>query len=220
MRIAVIGGTGKEGRALALGWARAGDDVVIGSRNAERASETARMIDAAVGRHAATGLTNREAAATADILVLTVPYDTQAEILGDIRDRVHGKVLVTAVVPVDPAKPRRLRDVPGGSATEEAQALLGSDVRVVAAFQNISHTKLAGAGAADSDVLICGDDAEARRLVGSLAERLGFRAIDAGATRNARVVEGLTILLLHVNRHYKSAGAGIRITGLPHPAQD
>ena len=212
MRIAVVGGTGKEGRALALGWARAGEEVIIGSRSVERATETAEVINAAVGRPAAAGMPNREAAAAGDLVVLTVPYDSQAAILRNILDGVRGKILVTAVVPMDPTQPRRIRDMPGGSATEEAQALLGPEVRVVAAFQNISHTKLAGT-AGDSDILICGDDPEARRLVAPLAERLGFRAVDAGPARNARVVEGATVLLLHVNRHYKSTGAGIRITG-------
>ena len=214
MRIAVVGGTGKEGHALALGWARVGEDVIIGSRSVERAKATAEDINAAMGRPGATGMPNREAAAAGDMVVLTVPYESQEAILRDIVDGVRGKILVSAVVPMDPAKPRRLRDLPDGSATEEAQALLGPEVRVVAAFQNISHAKLAGT-AADSDVLICGDDSEARRLVAPLAERLGFRAIDAGPARNARVVEGLTVLLLHVNRHHKGAHAGIRVTGLP-----
>jgi 8-hydroxy-5-deazaflavin:NADPH oxidoreductase len=214
MRIAIVGGTGKEGRALALGWARAGEDVIVGSRSAERAQDAAQAINAAVGRPAATGRANRDAAGAGDIVVLTVPYDGQDAILSDIREGVRGKILATAVVPVDPQHPRRIREVAGGSAAEEAQALLGAEVRVVAAFQNISHTRLAG-GAADSDVLICGDDPEARQTVARLAERLGFRAIDAGPARNARVAEGLTVLLLHVNRHYKSTGAGVRLTGLP-----
>ncbi|HTX53545.1 MAG TPA: NADPH-dependent F420 reductase [Candidatus Baltobacteraceae bacterium] len=213
MRIAIVGGTGKEGRALALRWARAGEDVIVGSRMVERAGETADTINAAAGRVAATGLTNREAAAAGDVVILTVPYDSQADILREIRDGVQGKVVVTAVVPIDGKQPRRLRDVPGDSATEEAQALLGPGVRVVAAFQNVSHTKLAGNGAG-CDVLICGDDPDARRTVAALVERLGFRPVDAGPARNARVVEGLTVLLLHINREYKSTGAGIRVTGL------
>lgn len=213
MRIAVVGGTGKEGRALALGWASVGEDVIIGSRSVERAQAAADDINTAVGRPAATGMSNREAAVVGDMVVLTVPYESQEVILRDIMDGVRGKILVTAVVPLDPAKPRRLRDLPAGSATEEAQAFLGAEIRVVAAFQNISHTKLAGT-AADSDVLICGDDPGARRLVAPLVERLGLRAVDAGPARNARVVEGLTVLLLHVNRHHKGAHAGVRITGL------
>jgi NADPH-dependent F420 reductase len=118
-------------------------------------------------------------------------------------------------VPIDRENPRRLRTVPGGSATEEAQALLGAETKVVAAFQNISHTHLGRGGAIDCDVLVCGDDGEARREVIKLVELLGLRGLDAGPAKNARVVEGLAVLLLGVNQRYKSRGAGIRVTGLP-----
>ena len=214
MRIAVIGGTGEEGRGLALGWARAGETVIIGSRSLEHAQQAAMEINAAVGREAASGLTNREAALSGNIVVLTVPYDAQEERLWDIRDEVRGKILVSVVVPIDTGNARRLREVPGGSAAEEAQTLLGPETRVVAAFQNISHDHLARMGALDSDVLVCGADAEARQEVIRLAALLGFRGLDAGPLRNARVVEGLTVLLLELNRRYKSRGAGIRVTGI------
>jgi hypothetical protein len=205
MRIAMIGGTGEEGRGLALGWARAGETVIIGSRSLEHAQQAAMEINAAVGREAASGLTNREAALSGNIVVLTVPYDAQEERLWDIRDEVRGKILVSVVVPIDTGNARRLREVSGGSAAEEAQTLLGPETRVVAAFQNISHDHLARMGALDSDVLVCGADAEARQEVIRLA---------AGPLRNARVVEGLTVLLLELNRRYKSRGAGIRVTGI------
>jgi len=214
MRIAMIGGTGEEGRGLALGWARAGETVIIGSRSLEHAQQAAMEINAAVGREAASGLTNREAALSGNIVVLTVPYDAQEERLWDIRDEVRGKILVSVVVPIDTGNARRLREVPGGSAAEEAQTLLGPETRVVAAFQNISHDHLARMGALDSDVLVCGADAEARQEVIRLAALLGFRGLDAGPLRNARVVEGLTVLLLELNRRYKSRGAGIRVTGI------
>jgi hypothetical protein len=214
MRIAMIGGTGEEGRGLALGWARAGETVIIGSRSLEHAQQAAMEINAAVGREAASGLTNREAALSGNIVVLTVPYDAQEERLWDIRDEVRGKILVSVVVPIDTGNARRLREVSGGSAAEEAQTLLGPETRVVAAFQNISHDHLARMGALDSDVLVCGADAEARQEVIRLAALLGFRGLDAGPLRNARVVEGLTVLLLELNRRYKSRGAGIRVTGI------
>jgi len=220
MRIAVVGGTGKEGQGLALGWARAGQEVVIGSRALERAVRAAETVNAAVDRTAAVGMENRDAAMAGEIVVLTVPYDAHEETLRDIRDAVRGKILVDVTVPVDPEKSRRLRVLPGGSATEEAQALLGSETRVVAAFQNISHTHLAREGEMDCDVLVCGDDAEARQEVIRLAGLLGFRGVDAGPARNARVVEGLTILLLGINRRYKSKGAGVRITGIEGPSDD
>jgi hypothetical protein len=215
MRIAVIGGTGKEGRGLALGWAQAGQTVIVGSRSPERAQQAAGEINATVGREAASGSTNRGAAIAGDIVVLTVPYDAQETTLWDIRDGVRGKVLVTVTVPIDTGNARRLRVVPGGSAAEEAQTLLGPETHVVAAFQSISHTHLEKTKSIDSDVLVCGDDAGARQEVVRLAALLGLRALDAGPVRNARVVEGLTVVLLEINRRYKSRGSGIRVTGLP-----
>jgi len=215
MRIAVVGGTGREGNGLALGWARAGQEVVLGSRVMERAVRAAEAINAAVGRAAAAGRLNRDAAAAGEIVVLTVPYDAHETTLKDIQEAVRGKVLVDVTVPVDPAKPRHLRIPPGGSAAEEAQALLGPETRVVAAFQNISHAHLDHGGASACDVLVCGDDADARQEAVRLAGWLGFRGLDAGPARNARVVEGLTVLLMGINRRYKVKAAGIRITGLP-----
>ncbi len=214
MRIAIIGGTGKEGRGLALGWARAGEAVIIGSRSRERAEQAAAAVNAAVGRAAASGAPNREAAGAGELVVLAVPYAAHADTLKEIRDAVQGKVLVDVSVPVDPERPRRLPEVSGGSATEEAQALLGPGVRVVAAFQNISHTHLTAGPPPDSDVLVCGDDPAARAEVIGLAARLGLRGIDCGPARNARVVEGLTVLLLAINRRYGAKGAGVRITGI------
>ncbi len=215
MRIAIVGGSGKEGRGLATGWARAGQEVIIGSRKAERAAKTAEGINAAVGRRAAAGRINLEAAAAGEIVVLTVPYAAHEETLWDIRDAVRGKILVDVTVPIDPANPLCLRTMPGGSAAEEAQLLLGPEVRVVSAFQNVSQTHLIQGGPIDCDVLVCGEDEEARRLVGGLAGLLGLRAVDAGPARNAQVVEGLTVLLLEINRRYKIKTAGIRVTGLP-----
>jgi len=215
MRIAVVGGTGKEGYGLALGWARAGQEVVVGSRVMERAVRAAEAINASVGRAAAAGMLNRDAAGAGEIVVLTVPYDAHETTLKDIQEAVRGKVLVDVTVPVDPGKPRHLRIPPGGSATEEAQALLGPETRVVAAFQNISHAHLAQGEASACDVLVCGDDTDARQEAIKLAGLLGFRGLDAGPARNARVIEGLTILLMGINRRYKAKGAGIRITGIP-----
>jgi NADPH-dependent F420 reductase len=215
MRIAIVGGTGKEGQGLALGWARAGQHIIIGSRAPERAREAAAAINAAVGRPAATGMSNPAAAAAAEIAVVTVPYAAHEAILKEIQAAVQGKIVVDVTVPLDPEKPRRLRVAPGGSATEEAQALLGPEARVVAAFQNISYKQLAEGATGDCDVLVCGDDPEARREVIGLASLLGLRGLDAGPARNARVVEGLTVLLIGINARYKSTDAGIRVTGLP-----
>jgi len=215
MRIAIVGGSGKEGQGLAVGWARAGQDIVIGSRVLERAIRAAEQVNQAAGRAAATGMLNREAATAGEIVVLTVPYDAHQTTLREVQPGVRGKILVDVTVPIDPEKPRRLRIPSGGSATEEAQALLGTETRVVAAFQNISHTHLGQGDAVDCDVLVCGDDADARQEVIQLTGLLGLRGLDVGPARNARVVEGLTALLMEINRRYKSRRAGIRITGLP-----
>jgi NADPH-dependent F420 reductase len=215
MRIAVVGGSGKEGQGLAVGWARAGQNIIIGSRALERAVQSAEKVNQAAGRAAATGMLNREAAGAGEIVVLTVPYDAHQLTIREIQPAVRGKILVDVTVPIDPEKPRRLRVPSGGSATEEAQALLGPETRVVAAFQNISYTHLGQGDAVDCDVLICGDDVDARQEVIRLAGLLGLRGLDVGPARNARVVEGLTVVLMEINRRYKSRGAGIRVTGLP-----
>jgi hypothetical protein len=215
MRIAIIGGSGKEGQGLAIGWARAGQEIVIGSRVLERAMQAVEKINQAAGRPVAKGMLNREAADAGEIVILTVPYEAHEATLRDIQPGLRGKILVDVTVPIDPEKPRRLRIPAGGSATEEAQTLLGPETRVVAAFQNISHTRLGHGDAVDCDVFVCGDDADARQAVIKLAGLLGLRALDVGPARNARVVEGLTVLLMEINRRYKSRGAGVRITGLP-----
>ncbi len=215
MRIAIIGGSGKEGQGLAIGWARAGQEIVIGSRVLERAIQAVQKINQAAGRPVAKGMLNREAADAGEIVILTIPYEAHEPTLRDIQPGLRGKILVDVTVPIDPEKPRRLRIPAGGSATEEAQTLLGPETRVVAAFQNISHTHLGYGDAVDCDVFVCGDDADARQAVIKLAGLLGLRALDVGPARNARVVEGLTVLLMEINRRYKSRGAGIRITGLP-----
>ncbi|MGE5850929.1 MAG: NADPH-dependent F420 reductase [Candidatus Methylomirabilota bacterium] len=215
MRIAIIGGSGKEGQGLAIGWARAGQEIVIGSRVLERAIQAAETINQAAGHRVAKGMLNREAAEAGEMVILAVPYEAHEATLRDIQPGLRGKILVDVTVPIDPEKPRRLRIPPGGSATEQAQSLLGPETRVVAAFQNISHIHLGHGDAIDCDVLVCGDDADARQAVVTLADLLGLRALDVGPARNARVVEGLTVLLMEINRRYKSRGAGIRITGLP-----
>jgi 8-hydroxy-5-deazaflavin:NADPH oxidoreductase len=215
MRIAIIGGTGREGRGMALGFARAGEAVLLGSRAPGRAERTAEEVNAAVGRHAVTGMENRDAAIAGEIVVLAVPYDAQEKTLWDLRDALRGKILVSVTVPIDPKNVRGIREVPGGSAAEEAQIILGPETRVVAAFQNVSYTHLAKMGTVDCDVLVCGDDDEARQAVIRLAALLGFRGLDAGPLRNARVVEGLTVLLLGINHRYKSHAASVRINGLP-----
>lgn len=214
--IAVIGGTGKEGSGLALRWAYSGYEVLIGSRDAERAAEKADELNQALGKPALRGMDNASAAAAADLVVLTVPYQAHQPILESIKDAAQGKILVDVTVPLQPPAIRTVHIPEGKAAALEAQALLGPDVRVVAAFQNISHTHLKNLGdPVDSDVLMASDDDEAKHEVARLVEAIpGMRAIDIGPLVNAIAAEALTPVILYINRRYKAPRAGIRITGL------
>ena len=211
--IAVIGGTGAEGSGLAARWTQAGYRVIVGSRDAHRAIESA----AAIG---AEGMDNRSAAAACDIAVLTVPYAAQRSMLEGLRDPLQGKILVDVTVPLLPPRVMRARLPAEGSAAQIAQTVLGEGVRVVSAFQNVSaHLLCEPVGDADCDVLITGDAPTARAEVVQLAEAAGLRGIEAGPLANAVAAEALTSLLLWINRRYGSHGAGIRITGLPEGAR-
>ena len=214
--IAVIGGTGHEGPGLALRWAKSGRyQVIIGSRQSDKAEGVAAELNARLGQSLVRGMANPEAAAVADIVVLTVPYSAHAASLESIRAGLTGKILVDVTVPLQPPRVSRIYIPPGGSAAVEAQTLLGGDVRVVAAFQNISAVHLEDPDhPIECDVLVCGDDAAAKAEVIALARAAGLRALDAGPLQNAVVVEGLTAVLIGINRRYKVKGAGIRITGM------
>jgi NADPH-dependent F420 reductase len=214
--IAVIGGTGREGPGLALRWAKSGRyQVIIGSRQQEKAERVAAELNARLGRNLIRGMVNPDAAAAADMVVLTVPYSAHVPILESIRAGLRGKILVDVTVPLQPPKVSQVYIPPGGSAAAEAQALLGSDVRVVAAFQNVGAAHLQDPDhPIESDVLVCGDDKEAKAEVITLAEAAGMRGLDAGPLQNAVVVEGLTAVLIGINIRYKAKGAGIRITGI------
>ncbi|MGI9382267.1 MAG: NADPH-dependent F420 reductase [Methyloligellaceae bacterium] len=207
--LAVIGGTGKLGNGLALRWARAGHPVLIGSRAAERAAETAAEIG-----NGAQGLSNAEAAAAGEIVVVTVPFATQAEILGDIRGGVDGKIVVDTTVPLVPPKVARVQLPAAGSAAQAAQALLGEDARVVSAFHNVAAHKLPLDGPIDCDVLVFGDAPADRDVIIGLAEAAGLRGVHGGPLANSAAAEALTSVLIGINKRYKADGAGIRITGI------
>jgi 8-hydroxy-5-deazaflavin:NADPH oxidoreductase len=212
--IAVIGGTGKEGSGLALRWANAGCDVIIGSREAEKAQTAAAELNQQLGREVVRGMANEDAAKQADLIVLTVPYSAHQSTLESIREAVQGKVLVDVTVPMQPPV-TQVHLAPGGSAAQEAQALLGEGVRVVSAFQNVSAVHLKKLGeSVHCDVLITGDDADAKEQVVKLAEAAGMRGIDAGPLVNAVAAESLTPVLLYINKRYGVKGAGIHITQL------
>jgi 8-hydroxy-5-deazaflavin:NADPH oxidoreductase len=214
--VAIVGGTGHQGPGLALRWAASGQyRVVIGSRQCEKAEQMASELNATLGRAVVTGMANAEAAATADVVVLTVPYSAHLATLEGIRPELKGKILVDVTVPLQPPKVSHVYIPPAGSATAEAQTLLGDEVRVVAAFQNVSATHLADPShPIDCDVLVCGDDQEAKAEAMALARAAGLRGLDAGPLQNAGVVEGLTAILIGINRRYKVAGAGIKIMGM------
>jgi hypothetical protein len=216
VRIAILGGTGRLGTGLALRWAASGEEVIIGSRDEGRARAAAEHLNRLAGESGVRGTSNQRAAEEADVVILTIPAAAHLDSLNDVRERLRGKLLIDCTVRVDPGAPAYPTGADHRSALEEAQALLGPDTHVVAAFQNISYRLLKDPDRPiDCDVLVCGDDPGARRLAMTLVDKARLRAIDAGDSRHARVVEGLTVLLLELNRRYKTKEAGIRITGLP-----
>lgn len=214
MKVAIIGGTGKEGRGMAARWARAGHTLFIGSRDAARAQEAAAELSVLAG-NALQGGDNRWAIAQGDIVVLSVPYAGHRETLLSLKEDLRGKVLVDITVPLRPPEVRKVNLPEGKAAALEAQALVGDVAKVVAAFHHVSAVHLADlAHPVDCDVLVCSDDTAAREQVIALASDLGTRGLDAGALANAVALESLTPVLLQLNKRYKSAGAGIRFTGL------
>lgn len=216
--LGIIGGTGELGTALARRWLHAGYDVILGSRASPRAAEAAAELKSASDRGTVRGTDNAEAARSSDIVIITVPYETQAAILGEIREYLGGKVVLNTVVPLNPPKVSVVRLPPIGSAAQEAQYLIGDRARVVSAFHNVSATKLKGSQPVDCDVLVFGDDATARTAIIRLIENIDLRAIDGGELANSAAAEALTAVLIGINRRNKIKGAGIRITGLQQPS--
>jgi NADPH-dependent F420 reductase len=215
-KIAVIGGTGKEGKGLALRWANAGYEIIIGSRDAQRAVIAANELKSTLGKSNVSGLGNADAARAADIVVLSVPYEAHAATLDAIAEATQDKILIDVTAPLDPENKKKALHVPEGSAAQAAQLKLGPNVRVVAAFQNISYTHLTDLHEDPGcDVLVCGNDKEAKRQVIELAKAAGMAAFDAGPIENAVVAEGLTAVLININIAFKIKNAGIQITGVP-----
>ncbi|MGC9397547.1 MAG: NADPH-dependent F420 reductase [Anaerolineae bacterium] len=213
--IAVLGGTGNEGPGLALRWAKAGHNIIIGSRKASKAQRIAGELNEKLGDDLISGLENVDAARACELAVLTVPYFAQNALLEALKDELRGKILINVTVAMKPPKVTQAYIPPEGSACEQAQEILGDEVAVVAAFQNVgAHNLEPPDHPVDCDVLVCGDDAEAKAIAIQLAEEIGTRGIDAGPLANAKVVEGLTSVLIGINKRYKVPGSGIRITGL------
>jgi 8-hydroxy-5-deazaflavin:NADPH oxidoreductase len=232
LTIAIVGGTGPEGSGLALRWAQAGETVIIGSRDAKRASEKAtEIVDqiargglGALARANVSGAENSEACRAAEIVVLTIPFQSHAEMLKQLKPVLRsGQILVDTTVPLAASiggRPTRTLGVWQGSAAEQAAELVPEGVLVVAAFHNLAADLLHHDGPVDCDVIVCGDDKDASKRVRDLARKIsGARAIDGGKLENARIVEQITALLIGLNIRHKGH-SGIRITGLPQTAYD
>ena len=211
--IAVLGGTGKEGPGLAMRWATAGYQIIIGSRQAEKAEGVAAELNEKLGIDSIKGLQNADAAKTADISVLTVVATAHQPAVESLREALQGKIIVDATARIDFRDPR---PPVSPAAAEIAQDILGEGVRVVAAYQNVpAHTlKKNLGGSIDTDVMICADDIEAAEQVIQLTEDAGMNAFYAGKLSNAITVEGLTALLISINKYYGSKTASIRISGI------
>lgn len=207
--IAVIGGAGALGSAIALRLAAAGLDVVIGSRSAERAREKATELGRGIR-----GASNADAAKAGSVVFVAVPYAAQAETLTEIRDHAQGKIVVDTTVPLAPPKVARVSLPPEGSAAVRAQELLGNGVTVVSALHNVAAAKLAADGPVECDVLVFGDSADARTKVVALISAMGLNALHAGSLANSAAAEAMTSVLIFLNRTYKVGHAGVRVTGL------
>jgi NADPH-dependent F420 reductase len=213
-RIAIVGGTGALGRGLMLRWASAGYSVTLGSRDKSKAEDVARDVNRALGIDNICGAENVEAAASADIVVITIPFSQHASTINSLRSVLQGKILVDVTVPLQPPNVKTVHLPEFGSAAKAAQVALGDGVRVVSAFQNIAAAHLQNLShSLDCDVLVCGNDVDARDEVIGLVEAAGMKGWHAGRIDNSVVAEALTSALIFINGKYKIEGAGIKITG-------
>jgi NADPH-dependent F420 reductase len=207
--IAVIGGTGHLGKGIARRLAKAGHEVTIGSRAAEKAE----AIAAEMG-HGVKGAANDDAAQGKDVVIVTVPYETQAATLKQIRDKVGSAIVVDTTVPLVPPKVMRVQLPAAGCAAAEAREHLGPDVRFVTAFHNVAAHILDSDARVDCDVLVFSDDVEARKTVVALIGDMDLRGLSGGGLVNSAAAEALTSILIYMNKTYAADGAGIRFTGL------
>jgi NADPH-dependent F420 reductase len=216
--LAILGGTGDLGTGLARRWSQAGYRVIIGSRTQDKANAAAAdlrevMAERGIAEIGVEAMENLAAASAADIVTLTVPFSHQASTLELVKPALLGKILVDVTVPLIPPKVGRVQLPEQGSAGQIAQELLGEDVRVVSAFQNVAAHHLQEGHGLECDVLVCGNSKEARAEVITLVEAAGMRGFHAGLINNAAAAEALTSVLININRLYK-CHAGISITGL------
>ncbi len=223
--IAIIGGTGSLGSALAFRWGQFGYKIILGSRNEEKAKLSAGKLNNLLDKESAIGMSNRDAANTAEIIVLTVPFSNHNAIVDEIMEVAQGKIVVDTTVPLVPPKVSRVQLPEGGSVARLTQEKLGENVRVVSAFQTIAAAELAtetsreslsggnGHSSLENEVLVCGNNVEARSCVISLVEAAGLKGWHAGPIDNSVVSESLTPVLIFLNKRYQMNGSGIRIVG-------
>lgn len=215
LSIAVLGGTGKEGKGLAYRWAKAGYHIHIGSRDVEKAKTAAAEIQGMLGEESSVeGMSNLDAARQGNIVVLTVPYTAHRSTLESVKEELKGKILVDVTVPLVPPKVSTVQMPAAGSAAQEAKEILGDNTQVCAAFQNISHEHLLDNADVECDVLVTGTSKDARAETIKLVEAAGLKGWDAGPIENSVVIEGMTSVLIGINKKYGSTYAGIKITGV------
>ena len=216
-KLAIIGGTGKEGKGLAYRWVQAGYDVIIGSRKLDKAKQAVEDLNKIIPAERVSNISgkiNNNAAREGDIIVITIPYQFHEDILKQLQPIVKGKVVLDVTVPLIPPKVSTVHIPKYGSAALAAQKILGNDVKVISAFQNISFELLLRNESIDCDVLVCGKDKISRELGVRLVNDAGLIGWDAGPLENSIVAEGLTSILIRLNKKYDSKSAGIRITGV------
>lgn len=220
--IAIIGGTGKEGKGLAYRWSKAGYPVIIGSRSEEKAlTAVSELKDTLLNSRASTSLltgkSNKEAVDRCNIAVLTVPYEFHQSILQELKPSLQGKYLLDVTVPLVPPKVSTVQIPPHGSAAMQAQMIVGEGVKVISAFQNVSFELLLSEKEIECDVLVCGFDLESRELGLRLVHDAGLTGWDAGPLENSIVQEGFTSVLIRINKKFGVHSAGIQITGVARP---
>lgn len=215
LNISILGGTGKEGKGLGYRWALAGHKVTIGSRLKEKADLAAEEINKMSGiQTSVSGLDNLTAAQNAEVIVLTIPYTAHATMCESIKELAQGKLVIDVTVPLVPPKVSKVQMPPAGSATMEAKLIFGENVRIGSAFQNISYEHLLGSEEILCDVLVTGDSKATREEIINLVEDAGLQGWDAGPIENSVVVEGMTSVLIGLNKKYGVQNAGIKITGI------
>ena len=215
-KITIVGGSGALGAGLAKRWARKDHQIIIGSRDEKRASEAASRLNNEAGTKSIVGMENKEASESGEIVVLTVPFSNHMSTLSLIAPALDNKILIDVTVPLVPPKVRTVHIPEGGSCAKAAQEFLGKAVRVVSAFQSVAATHLDDLEhEIDCDVLVCGNDPEAREVVVELASDADMKAWHAGVIANSIVAEAMTSSLIFMNNRYKIDGAGLRITGKP-----